>query len=72
MRREGYAVAKPEQVKYEVAKSLGIPLDSRYNGQLQTEDAGRIGGRIGGSMVREMVRMAQQKLAGNRPPGGVR
>ncbi|WP_197081126.1 alpha/beta-type small acid-soluble spore protein [Gordoniibacillus kamchatkensis] len=72
MRREGYPAARPEEVKYEVAKSLGIPLNSRYNGQLNTEDAGRIGGQIGGSMVREMVRLAQQKLAGSRPPGGAR
>jgi hypothetical protein len=72
MRREGYDVTRPEQVKYEVAKSLGIPLSSRYNGQLQTEEAGKIGGQIGGAMVREMVRMARQQLAGSRPPGGAR
>ncbi|MFC0214499.1 small, acid-soluble spore protein, alpha/beta type [Paenibacillus chartarius] len=70
MRREGYQAARPEQVKFEVAKSLGIPLDPRYNGQLQTEDAGRIGGQIGGAMVREMVRMAQQKLSGANSASG--
>lgn len=70
MRREGYEAARPEQVKFEVARSLGIPLNPRYNGQLQTEDAGRIGGQIGGAMVRELVRMAQQSLsAGNAAPG---
>jgi hypothetical protein len=67
MRREGYEVARPEQVKYKVAESLGIPLNDRYNGQLHTEDAGRIGGQIGGAMVREMVRLAQQKLASSPP-----
>ncbi|MBG9733628.1 small, acid-soluble spore protein, alpha/beta type [Paenibacillus alvei] len=64
MRREGFAVdpSRPNDVKYEVAKELGVPLQEGYNGQLSTEDAGRIGGRIGGSMVREMIRLAQENL----------
>lgn len=66
MRREGYQAARPEQVKFEVARSLGIPLNPQYNGQLQTEDAGRIGGQIGGAMVRELVRMAQQSLTSGK------
>ncbi|MBY0012295.1 alpha/beta-type small acid-soluble spore protein [Paenibacillus typhae] len=65
MRREGYAVDPnhPDDVKYEVAKELGIPLQSGNNGNLTTEEAGHIGGRIGGSMVREMIRLAQEQLA---------
>lgn len=65
MRREGYVVnpSRPDDVKYEVAKSLGIPLEPGYNGQLSTEDAGHIGGQIGGKMVKELIRMAQEKLA---------
>ncbi|TDF91872.1 alpha/beta-type small acid-soluble spore protein [Paenibacillus piri] len=65
MRQKGYAVNAddPQKVKYEVARSMGIPLTQGYNGQLSTEQAGKIGGEIGGSMVREMIRMAQQKLA---------
>ncbi|KPV55231.1 MULTISPECIES: alpha/beta-type small acid-soluble spore protein [Paenibacillus] len=65
MRREGYAVDpnRPDLVKYEVAKTLGIPLSPGNNGQLSTEQAGKIGGPIGGSMVREMVRLAQEQLA---------
>ncbi|WP_127531290.1 alpha/beta-type small acid-soluble spore protein [Paenibacillus kobensis] len=65
MRQEGYAVnpARPDDVKYEVAKSLGVPLQEGDNGNLSTEDAGRVGGAIGGSMVREMIRLAQQRLA---------
>ncbi|NHN31316.1 alpha/beta-type small acid-soluble spore protein [Paenibacillus agricola] len=64
MRRKGYTVNmnEPENVKYEVAQSLGIPLTTGRNGHLSTEQAGKIGGQIGGTMVREMVRMAQQKL----------
>lgn len=65
MRREGYAVnqQQPDQVKFEVAQSMGIPLSQTDNGQLRTEDAGRIGGKIGGAMVKEMIRMAQEHLA---------
>lgn len=65
MRGEGYRVDPnhPDDVKYEVAKELGIPLQPGGNGGLTTEAAGHIGGKIGGSMVREMVRLAQEQLA---------
>ncbi|UQZ34094.1 alpha/beta hydrolase [Paenibacillus sp. PK3_47] len=68
MKREGYAVdpGHPDDVKYEVAKELGVPLEPGYNGGLTTEQAGHVGGTIGGSMVREMIRMAQEQLA-NKP-----
>lgn len=64
MQQEGYAVnpGEPDNVKYEVASSLGIPLQKGYNGGLNSESAGKVGGQIGGAMVREMIRMAQQKL----------
>ncbi|UUZ93785.1 alpha/beta-type small acid-soluble spore protein [Paenibacillus sp. P25] len=62
MRRQGFAAdpARPDAVKYEVARTLGVPLQSGNNGQLTTEQAGKVGGRIGGTMVREMIRMAQE------------
>jgi small acid-soluble spore protein D (minor alpha/beta-type SASP) len=65
MQREGYLVnpKKPDDVKYEVAKKLGIPLKPNDNGVLTTESAGKIGGRIGGAMVRELVRLAKEQLA---------
>jgi len=68
MSRNGYAVnrSEPQNVKYEVAKTLGIPLSPNGNGSLTTEQAGKIGGQIGGSMVKEMIRMAQEKLANER------
>ncbi|MFH5181517.1 small, acid-soluble spore protein, alpha/beta type [Paenibacillus sp. TAB 01] len=68
MSRNGYAVnrSEPQNVKYEVAKTLGIPLSPNGNGNLTTEQAGKIGGQIGGSMVKEMIRMAQEKLANER------
>jgi hypothetical protein len=64
MRREGYNVdsERPDDVKYEVAKELGVPMEHGYNGHLSTESVGQIGGKIGGSMVREMIRLAQQQL----------
>jgi len=64
MRREGYNVdpERPDDVKYEVAKELGVPLEHGENGHLSTESVGQIGGKIGGSMVREMIRLAQQQL----------
>ncbi|CAM4499267.1 hypothetical protein HMSSN036_73710 [Paenibacillus macerans] len=65
MRREGYPVdpQHPDDVKYEVAESLGVPLKEGDNGDLTSEEAGKIGGAIGGSMVREMIRLAKQKLS---------
>jgi len=64
MRREGFAVdpQRPDEVKYEVAKEIGVPLQRGDNGKLTTEEAGQVGGRIGGAMVREMIRLAQEKL----------
>lgn len=55
-------VSSPDQAKYEVAKDLGILLHSKYNGNLQAKDAGKIGGTIGGSMVKEMIKMAKNQL----------
>jgi predicted exporter len=68
MRQKGYSVNmnEPQNVKYEVARSLGVPLSQGYNGQLSTEQAGKVGGEIGGTMVREMIKLAQQKLMETR------
>lgn len=65
MKREGYNVnpERPDDVKFEVAKELGVPLKPGYNGDLPTESAGHIGGKIGGSMVREMIKLAQDRLS---------
>ena len=71
MKDKGYNVStdRPELVKYEVARTRGIPLQPGYNGQLRAEEAGRIGGPIGGAMVREMIRMAQEQLAQQQSQG---
>lgn len=50
-----------EQLKYEVAQELGvqIPQDGYY-GYMATRDTGAIGGH----MVRRLVQIAEQSLAG--------
>ncbi|GIN71997.1 hypothetical protein J14TS2_24720 [Bacillus sp. J14TS2] len=64
MKEKGYQVDQkhPDNIKYEVAKEQNIPLKEGYNGQLTSEQAGKIGGTIGGNMVKEMIKMAQQQL----------
>ncbi|UOR13623.1 alpha/beta-type small acid-soluble spore protein [Halobacillus amylolyticus] len=64
MKGKGYDanMTTPNDVKYEVAKEQGIPLKKGYNGQITSEQAGKVGGPIGGNMVKEMVKMAQEKM----------
>lgn len=52
----------PENAKFEAAKEVGVPLVNGYNGNLTSEQNGKVGGRIGGNMVKELVRMAQENL----------
>ena len=54
--------ATPEDAKFEAAEEVGVPLKKGYNGQLTSEQAGKVGGRLGGSMVRELVKMAQENM----------
>lgn len=64
MKDNGYNVDinNPDNVKYEIADELNIPLNKGYNGKITAENAGKIGGQIGGNMVKEMIRMAQEQL----------
>jgi hypothetical protein len=64
MKQKGYSVSKdnPDQLKYEVASDMQIPLTKGNNGNLTSHQAGKIGGQIGGSMVKEMVRLAQERM----------
>jgi hypothetical protein len=51
-----------EQLKYEVAQGLGIQIpQDGYYGYMATRDTGA----IGGNMVRSMVQLAEQQLAGS-------
>lgn len=64
MTEKGYHVDpnSPDDVKYEVARQLNIPLQKGDNGKLTSKQAGLVGGQIGGSMVKEMIRMAKANL----------
>ncbi|WP_068785831.1 alpha/beta-type small acid-soluble spore protein [Paenibacillus phocaensis] len=64
MKREGYNVnpERPDDVKFEVAQSLGVTMREGDNGDLTTAKAGKVGGVIGGSMVKEMIRLAKERL----------
>jgi small acid-soluble spore protein D (minor alpha/beta-type SASP) len=64
MKEKGYSIdpSKPDLVKYEVADELGISLEKGYNGNMTSENAGKIGGQIGGSMVKKMIADAQRNL----------
>jgi Small, acid-soluble spore proteins, alpha/beta type len=64
MSRElGTGPMNPGEVKFEVARRLGVPLKPGDNGDLKTAEAGKIGGAIGGHLVREMVKRAEEALA---------
>lgn len=52
----------PDEAKFETAKELGIPLHNGNNGNLTSNQAGKIGGKLGGNMVREMIKLAEQQL----------
>ncbi|MBX6351012.1 MAG: alpha/beta-type small acid-soluble spore protein [Clostridia bacterium] len=52
-----------EDLKFELARELGVPLQRGYNGEITAREAGTLGGHIGGQMVRRMVRFAEEQLA---------
>ena len=51
-----------DQFAYETARELGIQWGG-YMGDLPTRQTGAVGGH----MVRKMIAMAEQQLAGNQP-----
>ncbi|WP_088040848.1 alpha/beta-type small acid-soluble spore protein [Bacillus sp. EAC] len=57
--------SSPENAKFEAAEEVGVPLTKGYNGNLTSQQNGKVGGRIGGKMVKELVRMAQENLNKN-------
>ena len=48
------------QMKYEVARELGVNLKQGYNGDLTSREAGY----VGGYMVKRLVEQAEQQMAG--------
>ena len=45
-----------ENMKYEVARELGVNLTKGYNGNLSSKDAGHIGGQMVSRMVEDYQR----------------
>lgn len=52
-----------DQLKYEVAAELGLPNYQGYLGDVPS----RLNGAVGGHMVRRMIQLAEQQLAGGTP-----
>jgi len=51
-----------DQLKFEVARELGIPNYQGYLGDVPS----RLNGAVGGNMVRRMIAFAEQHLAGGQ------
>ena len=49
-------------MKYEIARELGVNLKQGYNGDLTSRDAGS----IGGMMVKKMIEAQEQSMSGRR------
>ena len=49
-----------DQVKYEVANEIGVPLSDGYNGNLTS----RQNGSVGGYMVKKMIEAQERQMAG--------
>ncbi|MBD8499146.1 alpha/beta-type small acid-soluble spore protein [Paenibacillus arenosi] len=57
------ATAALQQLKYEIAQELGIPIpQDGYYGNYTTRDTGTIGGYI----TKRLVQIGEQQLAGGR------
>ncbi len=54
-----------QRMKNEIANEQSLNLPTREDwGDVPSKDWGKVGGQIGGNMVREMIRMAEQRMAG--------
>ena len=47
-------------MKYEIARELGVNLKQGYNGDLTSREAGY----VGGYMVKRLIEQAEQQMAG--------
>ena len=54
------ARAALDNMKYEIARELGINLKQGYNGDLTSRE----NGYVGGYMVKRMIEQAEQQMAG--------
>jgi len=64
MARKGKVVPEAQnaldKMKHETASETGVNLKQGYNGDITARDAGK----VGGNMVKKLIRMAEQRLAG--------
>ena len=49
-----------DNMKYEIARELGVNLKQGYNGDLTSREAGY----VGGYMVKRLVEQSEQQMAG--------
>ena len=49
-----------EQLKFETANEVGVPLKQGYNGDLTSKQAGS----VGGAMVKKMIAAQMQQMGG--------
>ena len=52
-------------MKYEIARELGINLKQGYNGDLTSRE----NGYVGGYMVKRLIQQAEQQMAGQQGNG---
>lgn len=50
-----------DNMKFEIARELGINFKQGYNGDLSSRD----NGYVGGYMVKRLIQQAENQLAGN-------
>ena len=50
-----------ENMKFEVAREMGVNMTRGYNGNLSSAQ----NGRVGGQMVRKMIEAQEQQMAGS-------
>ena len=56
------ARAALDNMKYEIAKELGINLKQGYNGDLSSKD----NGYVGGYMVKRLIEQAERAMSGGK------
>ena len=49
-----------DNMKYEIARELGVNLKQGYNGDLTSREAGY----VGGYMVKRLIQQAEQQMTG--------
>ena len=57
------ARAALDNMKYEIAKELGINFKQGYNGDLSSRE----NGYVGGYMVKKLIEQAERQMAGSAP-----